>query len=176
MLFIVLQEKLSVETTLLDVEQMFLWPTPRCGWLHESCMVPVAGEGEAMVMGNTKHGVTNQWSIDPLQHGGHLHPPSTHSKKQGQYILYWEKSNLRTITYYSAVLWCRGCWWLVVVTPVLYNSGNDCIMSSFVDAYSCSTKFSHCYHRETPWSPGTWHWFELWTSKKKQIVDKNDKL
>ena len=58
MLFIVLQEKLSVETTLLDVEQMFLWPTPRCGWLHESCMVPVAGAGEAMV--NTKHGETNQ--------------------------------------------------------------------------------------------------------------------
>ena len=31
---------------------------------------------------------------------------------------------------------------LVVVTLVLYNSGNDCIMSCSVAAYSCSTKFS----------------------------------
>ena len=56
----VFQEKQSVECVkiLLDVEQMFLWPTLRCGWLHESCMVPVPGAGEAMV--STKHGVTNQ--------------------------------------------------------------------------------------------------------------------
>ena len=55
-----ISKKVECVKILLDVEQMFLWPTPRCGWLHESCMVPVPGAGEAMVMVSTKHGVTNQ--------------------------------------------------------------------------------------------------------------------